>query len=37
MDAVVRGVIPFMIAEVVIMFALVLFPQLVLVPAHWFY
>jgi TRAP-type transport system large permease protein len=37
MDAVVRGVIPFMIAEIVIMFLLILFPQLVLVPAHWFY
>jgi tripartite ATP-independent transporter DctM subunit len=37
MDAVVRGVIPFMIAEIVIMFLLILFPKLVLVPAHWFY
>jgi TRAP-type C4-dicarboxylate transport system permease large subunit len=37
MDVVTRGVIPFMIAEFLIMFAMVLFPQLVLVPAHWFY
>ncbi len=37
MDAVIRGVVPFMIAEFVIMFALVLFPKLVLIPAHWFY
>ena len=37
MDAVTRGVIPFMIAQFLIMFLMVLFPQLVLVPAHWFY
>jgi len=37
MDAVTRGVIPFMIAQFIIMFAMVLFPQLVMVPAHWFY
>ena len=37
MDSVIRGVVPFMIAQFIIMFALVLFPQLVLVPAHWFY
>jgi tripartite ATP-independent transporter DctM subunit len=37
MDVVTRGVIPFMIAEFLIMFAMVLFPQLVLVPARWFY
>jgi tripartite ATP-independent transporter DctM subunit len=37
MDVVTRGVIPFMIAQFIIMFAMVLFPQLVLVPAHWFY
>ena len=37
MDAVTRGVIPFMIAQFLIMFAMVLFPKLVLVPAHWFY
>jgi tripartite ATP-independent transporter DctM subunit len=37
MDAVVRGVVPFMIAEFIIMFAMVLVPKLVTVPAHWFY
>jgi tripartite ATP-independent transporter DctM subunit len=37
MDAVTRGVIPFMVAEFIIMFAMVLFPKLVMVPAHWFY
>jgi len=37
MDAVTKGVIPFMIAQFVIMFAMVLFPQLVMIPAHWFY
>ena len=37
MDAVTKGVIPFMVAQFLIMFAMVLFPQLVLVPAHWFY
>jgi TRAP-type transport system large permease protein len=37
MDVVTKGVIPFMIAEFIIMFAMVLFPKLVLVPAHWFY
>ena len=37
MDAVVRGVVPFMIAQFIIMFAMVLFPKLVTVPAHWFY
>ena len=37
MDAVTRGVIPFMIAQFVLMFLMVLFPKLVTVPAHWFY
>ena len=36
MDEVTRGVIPFMIAEFAIMFAMVLFPPLVTVPAKWF-
>ena len=36
MDAVTRGVLPFMLAEFVIMFLMVLFPQLVTVPAKWF-
>jgi len=37
MDAVTRGVVPFMIAQFILMFLMVLFPKLVLVPAHWFY
>ena len=37
MDVVTRGVIPFMMAEFLMMFAMVLFPQLVMVPARWFY
>ena len=36
MDEVTRGVWPFMIAQFTIMFLMVLFPQLVLVPASWF-
>ena len=36
MDAVTRGVLPFMLAEFVILFLMVLFPQLVTVPAKWF-
>ena len=37
MDDVTRGVVPFMIAQFLLMFLMVLFPQLVLVPASWFY
>jgi tripartite ATP-independent transporter DctM subunit len=37
MDAVTRGVWPFMVAQFVVMFLMVFFPQLVTVPAHWFY
>jgi tripartite ATP-independent transporter DctM subunit len=37
MDEVTRGVIPFMIAQFLLMFLMVAFPQLVMVPAHWFY
>ena len=36
MDEVTRGVLPFMVAEFAIMFLMVLFPQLVTVPARWF-
>jgi tripartite ATP-independent transporter DctM subunit len=36
MDEVTRGVVPFMIAEFIIMFLMVLFPPLVMVPAKWF-
>jgi tripartite ATP-independent transporter DctM subunit len=37
MDEVTRGVVPFMIAEFVLMFLMVAFPQLVMIPARWFY
>jgi TRAP-type C4-dicarboxylate transport system permease large subunit len=37
MDSVTRGVLPFMTLQFIIMFAMVVFPQLVTVPAHWFY
>ena len=36
MDAVTRGVVPFMIAEFALLFLFVLFPQLGTVPAKWF-
>jgi len=36
MDDVTRGVLPFMLAEFVILLLMVLFPQLVTVPAKWF-
>lgn len=35
LSAVVRGVWPFLAAQLVILFLLVLFPELVIVPAHW--
>jgi tripartite ATP-independent transporter DctM subunit len=37
MDAVTRGVWPFMLAQFTVMFLLVFFPALVTVPARWFY
>jgi TRAP-type transport system large permease protein len=37
MDAVTRGVWPFMVAQFAVMFLMVFFPQLVMVPARWFY
>jgi len=37
LDEVTRGVMPFMVAQFAIMFAMVAFPQLVMVPARWFY
>jgi TRAP-type transport system large permease protein len=36
MDDVTRGVLPFMLAEFLILLLMVLFPQLVTVPAKWF-
>jgi len=37
MDEVTRGVLPFMVAQFTVMFLMVAFPQLVMVPARWFY
>jgi TRAP-type transport system large permease protein len=37
MDDVTRGVWPFMVAQFALMFLMVLFPQLVMIPARWFY
>ena len=37
MDEVTRGVLPFMAAQFAILLAMVAFPQLVMVPARWFY
>ena len=37
MDEVTKGVWPFMVAQFVLMFLLVFFPALVIVPARWFY
>ena len=37
MDEVTKGVLPFMVAQFLIMFAMVAFPALVMVPARWFY
>lgn len=37
MDEVTKGVLPFMAAQFMILLALVAFPQLVMVPARWFY
>ena len=36
MDEVTRGVMPFMLAQFIVMFLLVLFPSLVTVPMRWF-
>jgi tripartite ATP-independent transporter DctM subunit len=36
MDGVIRGVMPFLLAQVAIMFVMTLFPALVTVPAAWF-
>ena len=37
LDTVIKGMFPFLLAETAVMFLLVLFPQLVTVPARWFY
>ena len=36
MEDIIKGVWPFMIAQLVVLFLMVLFPQLVTVPAKWF-
>lgn len=36
MEDLMKGVMPFLIAELIVLFLLVLFPQLVTVPASWF-
>ncbi len=36
MDEVTKGVLPFMLAEFIVLFLMVLFPQLVTVPMKWF-
>lgn len=37
MDEVTRGVVPFMAVQFIVMFLMVLFPSIVMVPARWFY
>ena len=37
MDTVTKGVLPFMLAQFIIMFLMVLFPWLVTIPASWFH
>jgi TRAP-type transport system large permease protein len=37
MDDVTKGVIPFMVAQFALLFLMVIFPDLVMVPARWFY
>jgi TRAP-type mannitol/chloroaromatic compound transport system permease large subunit len=36
MDDIIVGVLPFMVAQLIVMGLLILFPDLVLVPMHWF-
>lgn len=37
MDDVTRGVMPFMLVQFIVMFLMVMFPALVMVPARWMY
>jgi TRAP-type C4-dicarboxylate transport system permease large subunit len=37
MDDVTRGVLPFMAVQFIVMFLMVLFPAIVMVPARWLY
>ena len=36
LDSVIKGVWPFLLAQSILLFLFVLFPQLVMVPASWF-
>jgi tripartite ATP-independent transporter DctM subunit len=37
LDTVIKGMLPFLLAETLVMFLFVAFPKLMMVPAHWFY
>jgi tripartite ATP-independent transporter DctM subunit len=37
MDDVTKGVMPFMVAQFIVIFLMVLFPEIVMVPLKWFY
>jgi TRAP-type transport system large permease protein len=37
MDEVTKGVMPFMVAQFIVMFLMVLFPEIVMMPLKWFY
>jgi TRAP-type transport system large permease protein len=37
LDSVITGMLPFLVAETVVMFLMVLFPELITVPARWFF
>ena len=37
LDSVIQGMWPFLIAETLVMILLIIFPELVTVPARWFY
>jgi tripartite ATP-independent transporter DctM subunit len=37
LDTVIKGMFPFLIAETLVMFLFVIFPQLMMVPARWLY
>ncbi|MGY3356450.1 TRAP-type C4-dicarboxylate transport system permease large subunit [Bradyrhizobium sp. GM0.4] len=36
MEDIIKGVWPFLIAQLIVLFAMVLFPGLVTIPAKWF-
>jgi TRAP-type transport system large permease protein len=37
LDSVIQGMWPFLIAETLVMILLIIFPELVIIPARWFY